>query len=263
LRSNDIIADAMPLHWDDKQKIMRLVVALSAGIILSSIAMMSQNKPSTGPGSSSEINAAYVDHEIAVDAAHPAAEWGKASPVSFDFDWQGKNPDAGRETRVRVLWSETTLYLRFECRYRELFLFEDSDPNGRRDHLWDRDVVEAFLQPDPSKERYYREFEVSPNGMWIDLDIFPEGLADLKSGLRRSVVLDEKSHAWNAELAIPMKALTQQFDAHAIWRANFYRVEGTKEPRAYLAWQPTNSPQPNFHVPSAFGGMRFVGRDSR
>ena len=31
------------------------------------------------------------------------------------------------------------------------FLFEDSDPNGRRDHLWDRDVAEAFLQPDPSR----------------------------------------------------------------------------------------------------------------
>ena len=57
--------------------------------------------------------------------------------------------------------------------------------------LWDRDVAEAFLQPDPSRERYYREFEVSPNGMWIDLDIFPGGLADLKSGLKKSVVLDE------------------------------------------------------------------------
>ena len=42
---------------------------------------------------------------------------------------------------------------------------------------------------------YYREFEVSPNGMWIDLDIFPGGLADLKSGLKKSVFLDEKAHA--------------------------------------------------------------------
>ena len=64
--------------------------------------------------------------------------------------------------------------------------------NGRRDHLWDRDVAEAFLQPDPSRAHYYREFEVSPNGMWIDLDIFPGGLADLKSGLKKSVFLDEK-----------------------------------------------------------------------
>jgi len=152
--------------------------------------------------------------------------------------------------------------LRFECRYRELFVFEDSDPHGRRNHLWDRDVAEAFLQPDPSSENFYREFEVSPNGMWVDLDIFPGGLADLKSGLQRSVVLDEKSRTWTAELAIPMKSLTTKFDPSAIWRANFYRVEGRSEPRAYLAWQPTHTPQPNFHVPEAFGKLRFAGAPS-
>jgi len=121
----------------------------------------------------------------------------------------------------------------------------------------DRDVAEAFLQPYPSRERYYREFEVSPNGMWIDLDIFPGGLADLKSGMQRSVFLNQELHTWAAELAIPFAALTSHFDPTAIWRANFYRIEGTKEPRAYLAWQPTHTPEPNFHVPSAFGTLRF------
>lgn len=222
--------------------------------------IMHRNNSSTERSPSSEILAIFVDHEIPLDAAHPETEWQSASPITFSSDWQGRNPDAGLETGVRVLWSEKTLYLRFECRYRELFVFGDSESNGRRDHLWDRDVAEAFLQPDPSCERYYREFEVSPNGMWIDLDIFPAGLADLKSGMQRSVFLDEKSHLWSAELAIPLKALTERFDPHAIWRINFFRVEGTKEPRAYLAWQPTNTPQPNFHVPSAFGRMRFVTR---
>ena len=207
---------------------------------------------------SSEIVSSFVGHDIKLDAAHPAAEWCDARPVAFCSDWQEKKPDPGRETRVRVLWSPQTLYLRFECRYRELYVFPDADPNGRRDHLWNRDVAEAFLQPDPSRERYYKEFEISPNGMWIDLDISPVGLADLKSGLQRSVVLDEKSHAWAAEVAIPMKSLTTHFDPKAVWRANFYRVEGKKEPRAYLAWQPTNTPQPNFHVPRAFGRLRFA-----
>jgi hypothetical protein len=173
---------------------MQLGKAFATGIIFSSIFMMSQNNPSARAESSSEIQAMFVDHAIAVDAAHPAAEWKSASPIAFASDWQGKNPDSSRETQVRVLWSETTLYLRFECRYRELFVFTDSDANGRRDHLWDRDVAETFLQPDPSREHYYREFEVSPNGMWIDLDIFPGGLANLKSEMQRSVFLDEKSN---------------------------------------------------------------------
>jgi len=205
-----------------------------------------------------EIVAMYVDG-VTLDAAHRAEVWKSASPIVFSSDWQGENADPGRETSVRVLWSRKYLYLRFECRYGELFTFDDSDANGRRDHLWDRDVAEAFLQPDPARERFYREFEVSPNGMWVDLDIFPGGLADLKSGLQHSVVVDKKSQMWSAELAIPMKSLTAKFDPAAIWRVNFYRVEGRKEPRAYLAWQPTHTPQPNFHVPRAFGMLRFAG----
>src|SRR5580658_8264579 len=208
------------------------------------------------------IVAKYVD-AVRLDAAHPDDVWQDAIPIAFSTDWQGKNADPGRETEVRILWSRQYLYLRFECRYRELFVFEDSDPNGRRDHLWDRDVAEAFLQPDPSRAHFYREFEISPNGMWIDLDIFPGGRADLKSGLQRSVHVNEKSRTWTAELAIPMKSLIANFDPSAIWRVNFYRVEGKSEPRAYLAWQPTKTAQPNFHVPSAFGKLRFAGAPAK
>jgi alpha-galactosidase len=59
-------------------------------------------------------------------------------------------------------------------------------------------------------------------------------------------------------LAIPMRALTANFDPAAEWRVNFFRVEGSREPRFYSAWRATKTPQPNFHVPSAFGRMRFL-----
>lgn len=206
----------------------------------------------------STIHATRVAGDLALDAAHPAAQWRSAEPVRFSADWQGNNADPPRETEVRVLWSPEMLYLRFMCRYRELFVFADSDPNGRRDHLWDRDVAEAFLQPPPAVGKNYKEFEVAPNGMWIDLDIFPEGLADLKSGLTRSVFVDAAKRVWTAEVAIPMKSLTAHFDAAQPWRANFYRVEGKAEPRKYLAWQPTDTAQPNFHVPEKFGNLRFA-----
>jgi alpha-galactosidase len=206
------------------------------------------------------ISAVRIADEIGLDAHHPATEWMKAPPATFCADWQGKNPDPKRETEVRLLWTPATLYVRFACRYRELCVFEDSEPNGRRDHLWDRDVAEVFLQPDPAHSRHYKEFEVSPNGMWIDLDISPAGLSDLKSGIRSSAWLDAGQGAWAAELAIPMKSLTGNFDPAAVWRANFYRVEGPQEPRFYSAWQPTHTPQPDFHVPHAFGKLRFAER---
>jgi alpha-galactosidase len=222
--------------------------------------LMTEEKATSCPAGIDAVVASLVPHEIALNARNPAAEWRSAAPVSFCADWQGLHPDPQRQTEVRVLWTPNTVYLRFECRYRGLFVFDDSDSSGRRDHLWERDVAEAFLQPDPSRPRYYREFEVSPNGMWIDLDIFPGGRSDLKSGLSRSVWLDREQHTWAAELAIPLKALTATFDPAAVWRVNFYRVEGPKEPRFYSAWRPTGTPEPNFHVPSAFGKLQFQNR---
>lgn len=204
-----------------------------------------------------EAVAQYTTQPIRLDAAHPVAEWAAATPLTFCSDWQGRNPDPSLETLVRLLWNDERIYLRFECHYRELWVFDDSDHRGRRDHLWDRDVAEAFLQPDPSRPRFYKEIEISPNGMWIDLDISPAGLADLRSGLERSVTLDDKQRTWAAELAIPIAAFTSRFDADKLWRANFYRIEGRQEPRSYMTWKPTHSPQPNFHVPEAFGSLRF------
>ena len=219
--------------------------------------LMGQEKSQACSTGADTVTAARIAHEVSLDAQRPAPEWQTAEPVSFCQDWQGKNADTERQTQVRVLWTPKTLYLRFECRYRELTVFEDSDAHGRRDQLWDRDVAEAFLQPDPARPHYYREFEVGPNGMWIDLDIFPEGHRNLESGMKRSVWLDREHHTWDAELAIPMRALTANFDPAAVWRANFFRVEGPREPRFYSAWQATKTPQPNFHVPEAFGKLRF------
>ena len=191
-----------------------------------------------------------------------SAAWEQAPAERFSADWQGKNPDSRRETQVQLLWSRERLYLRFQCRFREINVFPDAAPNGRRDKLWDRDVVEVFLQSDPSKPLHYLEFEVSPNGQWIDLAIdrtnVPHDLSDLKSRLKRRVYLDEARETWTAELAIPMKSLTKRFDRGATWRVNFYRVEGKSEPRFYSAWSPTNTSVPNFHVPEAFGELVFV-----
>ncbi len=190
-----------------------------------------------------EILARRVGQEISLDAKHPAADWAQAAPVVFCADWRGQNPDSARQTEVRALWTAATLYLKFLCRYREMFVFDDSDANGRRDFLWDRDVAEAFLQPDPSRSCFYKEVEVSPNGMWVDLDIFPDGRSDLKSGLRRSVSVKPELRTWTAELAIPMSALTASFDPRAIWHVNLFRVEGPREPRFYSAWRPTRNHQ--------------------
>jgi alpha-galactosidase len=184
--------------------------------------------------------------------------WELAAPLRFNADWQGRNADPERETEIRLLWTPEMLFLRFRAKYRVITVFPGAGPEGRRDHLWDRDVAEVFLQPDPSQLRRYKEFEVSPNGFWIDLDIAPGQNHDLKSGLRRRVILNETSKTWVAEMGLPMNCLVDRFDPGAKWKVNFYRIEGASEPRFYSAWRPTRTPSPNFHVPEAFGELVFA-----
>jgi alpha-galactosidase len=190
-----------------------------------------------------------------------ASAWQQAPASKFDWDWQGKNRDNARETEVRILWTSDFLFFRFQAKYRTINVFSDARADGWRDKLWDRDVAEVFLQPDWSDPFRYQEFEVSPNGFWIDLNISHGKLAEMKSGLRRRVHQDAQTRTWIAELCIPLKSLQPNFDPAREWRVNFFRVEGENEPRFYSAWSPTNSPKPNFHVPAAFGKLAF--RDSR
>ncbi len=186
----------------------------------------------------------------------PSAEaWQRATPIRFCADWQGLNPDPQRQTEVRVLWSDAALYVQFRASYRELYTY----PGGpqRRDHLWDRDVAEVFLQPPHQSGRTYTEIEVSPNGDWIDLAIANGEHSDLHCAMNSHVRVDEKSKLWTAEVALPMPCLAPHFDAKQPWRLNFFRIEGPEPRRFYSSWQPTNTPQPNFHVPDVFATMSF------
>jgi alpha-galactosidase len=176
--------------------------------------------------------------------------------LAFCSDWRGKNADRERETEVRLLWSPDFLFIQFRARYREIYVFPDA--NSRRDQLWLRDVAEVFIQPGSEEPQTYKEFEISPNGDWLDLDIAPGRKSDLLCNLKSRVIRNPEAHIWVAELAIPMACLTPRSDPDMVWRLNFFRVEGPEPNRFYSAWRPTNTAQPNFHVPAVFGELHLA-----
>jgi alpha-galactosidase len=204
--------------------------------------------------------ALWLKEGVGAEGFPGAGWWERAPAIRFEHDWRGEKADPRRATEVRLLWDEQTLFLRFFAWYRELHVFPDARADGWRDELWERDVAEAFLQPYASDARVYKELEVSPNGFWIDLNIAHGQKEETRSGLRRRVVQDAEAQTWTAELAVPMRSLTPSFDPKRSWRANFFRVEGKVEPRFYSAWNPTLTPEPNFHVPEAFGYLLFRER---
>lgn len=182
--------------------------------------------------------------------------WAAASPVSFCSDWRGKHPDPQRETEVRLLWSSESLFIRFRCRFRQIFAYEGAV--GRRDQLWTRDVAELFIRTGAADPRHYKEFEISPNGNWLDLDISPGKKSILFCDLKSRVVVESNAPLWTAEMAIPMDCLSAKFDRRAAWRLNLFRIEGKEPDRFYSAWRPTYTPRPDFHVPEHFGELGFL-----
>jgi hypothetical protein len=60
-------------------------------------------------------------------------------------------------------------------------------------------------------------------------------------------------------MRVPWEAFPRAPQAGERWRANLFRCVGKGDQRGYLAWQPTHTERPNFHVPKAFGTLRFEG----
>src|SRR5438067_11835426 len=70
-----------------------LLQLLIVPLLLGALLMMSATGQAIScAAANTEIIAPYVSHAIKLDAAHPAAEWQTARPVSFCSDWQGENP---------------------------------------------------------------------------------------------------------------------------------------------------------------------------
>ena len=59
-------------------------------------------------------------------------------------------------------------------------------------------------------------------------------------------------------IKIEWKAFGKTPKAGDIWLGNLFRCVGEGETRGYLAWQPTKTIEPSFHVPEAFGEFEFA-----
>jgi hypothetical protein len=59
-------------------------------------------------------------------------------------------------------------------------------------------------------------------------------------------------------IKIPWAAFDRKPTAGDVWVGNIFRQVGFGETRGYLAWSPTMTPEPQFHVPEKFGEFVFA-----
>ena len=143
--------------------------------------------------------------------------------------------------------------------------------------LYEEDVVEVFLAP----ERITRYFEIEVNPLGTTFD----AIIDSPDGVRSTMKTDL---AWTCDglfaairrthgdpspprsrarglqvvdtvIRIPFSSLGRSAPADGeTWRANFYRIDRSVSRDAELsAWRPTLKQPADFHVPAAFGDLRF------
>lgn len=233
---------------------MRLLVGFLILFFAVTANVMAQFKSESG------LTITHIGGELAIDRLDDRA-WSKANTIVVDQYWSGKAAPNGRHFSARLLWSKTALYVRFDAVQTEpLVVSLTPDLTKKTVGLWDRDVCEIFIAPDRSKPNKYFEFEIAPTGEWIDLgiEVTPDGRKtdwDYASKLT-SAVRVEKDKVVMA-IKIPFASLGKTPKPGDVWLGNLFRCVGTGETRGYLAWRPTMTPEPAFHVPSAFGKLQF------
>src|SRR6185295_8701473 len=192
-------------------------------------------------GTPAYYRAARTPAPIVIDGQIDEAAW-NAAPWSEPFvDIEGDaKPKPRFETRMRMLWDDTNLYIaaRLEEPHvwgtltrRDEIVFQDND-------------FEVFIDPE-GDGRWYGEVEVNALATLFDLRLSraysERGLADFgwsPPGLRAAVAVDgtlndpsDTDRGWTVEIAIPHEALADHGTTAVpprpgdVWRINFSRVE--------------------------------------
>jgi hypothetical protein len=165
---------------------------------------------------------------------------------------------------VRSRWTEKNVYFLFLGPYQELTLKPNPDTTNETYRLWEKDCFEVYLGADFDHINRYREFQMSPQGEFLDLDIDSSkphpgynGEQAWNSGMKVKARIDQVKKVWYGEMQIPIAAVDPREPKPGNeMRINLFRQDGEPPHRDFLAWQPTGVWMP--HHPEKFGTLRLV-----
>lgn len=190
-----------------------------------------------------------VMHAVHVDGA---PDWTKAPAVSFAQDWRGE--PAAPKTSVKAEWNNDAFYMQWTLDGAGLNSDASRPVDVEREKLYEEDCVEVFLGARPDG---YFEIEVGPLGHFFDISVdrkTKKSDTSWSSKPEIKTVVDREKHHVVIEAAFRSPDILKALKAGAVMPLALYRMEG-KSPRQYLAWSPTRTEKPNFHVPDAFGSI--------
>jgi hypothetical protein len=181
----------------------------------------------------------------------PALAFGRGTrPIHANVDAKGPR------------WTRDNIYFLFLCPYQHLYLKPAPNLVHETYELRNCNVAEVFIGSDFRNIKRYQEFEVSPPGEWVDLDVnldnphHEQGWV-WNSGFEHSARIDRSKRICYAAMSIPFAARDVRAPVPgAGLRVNLFRTEGAPEAQKEIMWQPTMSH--TFHEPERFGLLRLA-----
>jgi hypothetical protein len=210
------------------------------------------------------ITAQYASKDPGFDLNPDSAFWAKAEVGRFSKGPRGEEHDPQRPTEVRVKWTKQNLWVLYVSPYEKMYVTPNPQTSKDTNKLWDYDVVELFIGSDFENIQRYKEYEVSPQNEWVDLDIHRDDKTwdsakalGWNSGFQSAVRVDKDKKIWYCVMRVPWKSITKEkLDKGSKFRVNFYRIEDGPENRKYFAWREVGSR--SYHTPEKFGLLELV-----
>ena len=207
------------------------------------------------------IQSRRADSDPHLDTNPTSSFWRGSKPIYMELNALGKAESKYR-TEIRTRWTKDNLYFLFVCPYEELNLKPNPNTSAETNELWNWDVAEAFIGADFKNIKRYKEFEISPQGEWVDLDIDLDRQHDdsgwkWNSNFEVSSRIDKSAHVWYGAMRIPYAAIdSRPAQPGNTLRVNLFRCQGPNSSRHYIAWQPPM--RESFHTPERFGILKLV-----
>jgi hypothetical protein len=201
------------------------------------------------------LKAKRISRDFKLNGKLDNPQWQKAQAGTVEYTLKDGRAIPGISTTARCVWSDNYLYVGYQCPFNEITVFTPPDLKKERFGLWERDVVEAFIGTDPDNARHYYEFEVSPIGERLDLELGGASKnLDWNSGFESVARVNKRTRVWTVEMRVPLAALARTKPAPGTrWRLNLYRHDVAYQ--AFLAWSPTATS--TAHAQAKFGYLDF------
>lgn len=205
----------------------------------------------------------YSVQDVELSADPDSTFWKGIQGVVIDKSILGPAVPQYR-AEVRSRWTNSHIYFLFAGPYEKLTLKSNPDLVKETYRLWEKDCFEVYLGADFEHINRYREFQMSPAGEFLDLDIDSSrpkpgfnGEDKWDSGMKVKARIDANRKYWYGEMKIPIAAVdSRPAAAGNEMRINLFRQDESPPNRKFLAWQLTGVWNP--HHPDKFGILRLV-----